>query len=391
MIIYSDERYDQYYEDVWNERIGIKFERIYDETEFLLALDCFGPDIRALGVTITKQSTLNKIIEKCSHSLSELVMLPAEKNLVLNATFPNLRKLAFVMGNHDLDDSWVTFNENFPKLFCLEFHDRMGVNFKFKNSYVQRIPKLSKFIYHLSKVSFENIQNIAHFINQNKQIKSLSLYGSTELDNLQSLIEWNQLKVKRLKIMSNNGITIDYIHMLHSLESLTLKGHEYRESRRCDFNKLQKLEIHVWDIEEMPWLAIEYPELKEVTIRIGINLLHKRYLLKNLIFFVDNLGASVKVIKFAVCETMFCEFARHIFVGMVRTFDGIVSLEKVILEIDSTVPSHAQDFARFNWKYYMDAHKRNNLKLERKRFRDQLTGTKLTVLTLTESIEDQEI
>lgn len=52
--------------------IGIKFERIHNEHQFLLALARWHAMV--VIVTVTKQSKLNKIIEKCSQTLTDLII-----------------------------------------------------------------------------------------------------------------------------------------------------------------------------------------------------------------------------------------------------------------------------------------------------------------------------
>lgn len=102
-------------------------------------LQNFGASIKKLIVQVENQCALDRIIDRCGSTLSELTILIDHADLELQQAFLNLIILA-----HNLTDSWKKINQHFPTIRSLGIKTHQE-NFLYDDSLTEHIPNLDTF------------------------------------------------------------------------------------------------------------------------------------------------------------------------------------------------------------------------------------------------------
>lgn len=157
---------------------------------FFNILASFGDHIKKLNVTFysenhyrgRNQAILENILEKCSKSVTELILSNVENNTIISKPFLSLQKLA--INNSFFSAAMAHIVRCSPNLLCLEFY---GVENVFNSDFVeQHIPLMQHFSncnQVITDSEIENLQKFRQFVNVNSQLTSLGI-GEREFEML---------------------------------------------------------------------------------------------------------------------------------------------------------------------------------------------------------------
>lgn len=214
-------------------------------------LQHFGSSIKKLIVQVENQSALDRIIDQCGSTLSELTILIDHADLELKQPFLNLKELNLIILAHNLTDSWKKINQHFPTVRSLRIKTHQK-NFFYDDSLTEHIPNLDTFSH--EKIQFpvtnrkEQIRMMLRFLNNNKQIKSLRLGDiPSEFNEIQQHIEWDKFMITDLDVSTDFEINFGMIQCLSNLRSLTVKceGFEVTESWYISLPLLEKMTVWI--------------------------------------------------------------------------------------------------------------------------------------------------
>lgn len=156
--------------------------------EFLNMLNGFGNHIKRLQVTFyheqryrnRNQDILNRIVEKCSKSVTELNLSNIQNEMNISKPFLQLQK--FTLNDSNFTESMAKFIRMSPKISSLDFYSVENV---FNTTFIEQNVPLMKHFGNYNQIitdsEVENLQKFRQFVNVNDQLTSLGV-GERELE-----------------------------------------------------------------------------------------------------------------------------------------------------------------------------------------------------------------